>query len=189
MPTSGFSCTTAGLSCAELTNAENSRLAPAIIDRSVIVAIFIITNSGNRYAGRVEEVLGSLNDGRHDGKKCCSRRRRHHRWRCWWLDCLFPVGASLSERSGERGDADEGDSGEFICGVVRGAGDELMAQSAWIRAWPLATGHCHDVVHGLALRAAAGGGRRSLFFMSVCLVSRHIHWSSHFPAKIPATRK
>lgn len=112
MPTSGFSCTTAGLSCAELTNAENSRLAPAIIDRSVIVAIFIITNSGNRYAGRVEEVLGSLNDGMHDGNNC---RRRHHRW---WLDFLFPVVGSSSDRSGERGDADDddGDSGKFIRG-------------------------------------------------------------------------
>ncbi len=66
MPKSGFSFIAVGLSCAELTNAENSRLAPAIMDRSVIVAILIITNNGKRYAGRVDKVAGSLNDnGRH----------------------------------------------------------------------------------------------------------------------------
>ena len=62
IPTSGFSRTTAGLSCAELTNAENSLLAPAIMDRSVIVAMLIITNNGKRYVGRVDEEAGSLND-------------------------------------------------------------------------------------------------------------------------------
>ncbi len=66
MPKSGFSFIAVGLSSAELTNSEKSRLAPGIMERSIIVEILIITNKGNRYAGRVFPVTRSLNDnGRH----------------------------------------------------------------------------------------------------------------------------
>ena len=111
MPTSGFSRTTAGLSRAELTNAENSRLAPAMIDRSVIVAILITTNSGKRYAGRVDEVTGSLNDSRHGQGMRCRRRRRRLELE---LSSLPFVRRLSSDISGDRGDAAGGDKGEFI---------------------------------------------------------------------------
>ena len=109
MPTSGFSRTTAGLSRAELTNAENSRLAPAMIDRSVIVAILTTTNSGKRYAGRVEEVTGSLNDMHGQGMRCRC---------CRWLELELPSLPFVrlsSDISGDKGDAADGDKGEFIC--------------------------------------------------------------------------
>ena len=62
MPKSGFSFIAVGLSSAELTNAEKSMLAPGIMERSIIVEMLIITNRGNRYAGRVFPVTRSLND-------------------------------------------------------------------------------------------------------------------------------
>ena len=48
MPASGESRTNCGLSRADDTNAENSRPAPAMMERSVIVATLITRKSGNR---------------------------------------------------------------------------------------------------------------------------------------------
>jgi len=63
MPESGLSITNDGESFAVLTKVENSCVAPAIIDRSIIVIMLIRKNNGNRYVGRVLFVCGLLNDG------------------------------------------------------------------------------------------------------------------------------